>query len=97
MLRRFFLVFVLIASIVGQFPAPGGDEWGALLEKDSSLTGCVSAAIRPSWVTAASSRITEDAWVSVIARFGSSCLSRTSSGGKVRVSTEACQWSRCER
>jgi polar amino acid transport system substrate-binding protein len=33
------------ASIVGQFPAPGGDEWGALLEKDSPLTGCVSKAI----------------------------------------------------
>jgi polar amino acid transport system substrate-binding protein len=33
------------AKIVGQFEAPGGDEWGALLEKDSSLTGCVSAAI----------------------------------------------------
>jgi polar amino acid transport system substrate-binding protein len=33
------------AKIVGQFEAPGGDEWGALLQKDSSLTGCVSAAI----------------------------------------------------
>jgi polar amino acid transport system substrate-binding protein len=33
------------ASIVGQFPAPGGDEWGALLEKDSPLTACVSYAI----------------------------------------------------
>jgi polar amino acid transport system substrate-binding protein len=33
------------ATIVGQFPAPGGDEWGALLEKDSPLTGCVSKAI----------------------------------------------------
>jgi polar amino acid transport system substrate-binding protein len=32
-------------KIVGQFEAPGGDEWGALLEKDSALTGCVSAAI----------------------------------------------------
>jgi len=32
-------------EIVGQFEAPGGDEWGALLEKDSALTGCVSAAI----------------------------------------------------
>ena len=32
-------------KIVGQFEAPGGDEWGALLEKNSSLTGCVSAAI----------------------------------------------------
>jgi len=33
------------ATIVGEFPAPGGDEWGALLAKDSSLTACVSAAI----------------------------------------------------
>jgi len=32
-------------EIVGQFEAPGGDEWGALLEKGSPLTGCVSAAI----------------------------------------------------
>jgi polar amino acid transport system substrate-binding protein len=34
------------AKIVGQFAAPGGDEWGALLEKDSELTDCVSQAIR---------------------------------------------------
>ena len=33
------------ATIVGQFEAPGGDEWGALLEKDSPLTACVSQAI----------------------------------------------------
>jgi polar amino acid transport system substrate-binding protein len=33
------------ASVVGQFEAPGGDEWGALLEKDSPLTGCVNQAI----------------------------------------------------
>jgi polar amino acid transport system substrate-binding protein len=33
------------AKIVGQFEAPGGDEWGALLEKDSPLTPCVSKAI----------------------------------------------------
>jgi polar amino acid transport system substrate-binding protein len=33
------------ASIVGQFSAPGGDEWGALLERDSPLTACVSFAI----------------------------------------------------
>ena len=32
-------------TIVGEFPAPGGDEWGALLAKDSSLTACVSAAV----------------------------------------------------
>lgn len=33
------------STIVGQFAAPGGDEWGALLEKDSPLTDCVSQAI----------------------------------------------------
>ena len=41
----FFLTAVQIpeATTVGEFPAPGGDEWGALLKKDSPLTGCVSA------------------------------------------------------
>jgi polar amino acid transport system substrate-binding protein len=33
------------AGIVGQFSAPGGDQWGALLAKDSSLTPCVDMAI----------------------------------------------------
>jgi polar amino acid transport system substrate-binding protein len=33
------------ATIVGQFSAPGGDRWGALLAKGSSITGCVSQAI----------------------------------------------------
>lgn len=33
------------ATVVGQFSAPGGDQWGALLEKDSGLTGCVSQAV----------------------------------------------------
>lgn len=33
------------ASVVGQFEAPGGDEWGALLGKDSPLTPCVNEAI----------------------------------------------------
>jgi polar amino acid transport system substrate-binding protein len=33
------------ATVVGQFSAPGGDQWGALLEKDSQLTACVSAAV----------------------------------------------------
>jgi polar amino acid transport system substrate-binding protein len=33
------------ASVIGQFSAPGGDTWGALLEKDSPLTACVSKAI----------------------------------------------------
>ena len=33
------------AKVVGQFEAPGGDEWGALLEKGSPLTPCVDEAI----------------------------------------------------
>jgi polar amino acid transport system substrate-binding protein len=33
------------SKIVGQFEAPGGDAWGALLEKDSGLTDCVNEAI----------------------------------------------------
>lgn len=38
-------VQVPVATVVGQFSAPGGDQWGALLEKDSELTGCVSEAV----------------------------------------------------
>jgi polar amino acid transport system substrate-binding protein len=33
------------ATVVGQFSAPGGDQWGALLERESPLTGCVSEAV----------------------------------------------------
>jgi polar amino acid transport system substrate-binding protein len=33
------------SKIVGQFEAPGGDSWGALLEKGSKLTPCVSKAV----------------------------------------------------
>jgi polar amino acid transport system substrate-binding protein len=33
------------AKVVGQFSVPGGDQWGALLEKGSELTPCVSQAI----------------------------------------------------
>lgn len=33
------------ATVVGQFSAPGGDQWGALLERESELTGCVSEAV----------------------------------------------------
>lgn len=33
------------ATVVGQFEAPGGDQWGALLAKGSALTGCVSEAV----------------------------------------------------
>lgn len=33
------------ATVVGQFGSGSGESWGALLPKDSSLTGCVSEAI----------------------------------------------------
>jgi polar amino acid transport system substrate-binding protein len=32
-------------TIVGQFDAPGGDDWGVVLQKDSELTPCVDQAI----------------------------------------------------
>jgi polar amino acid transport system substrate-binding protein len=43
----FFLTAAQVqsAKIVGQFSAPGGDRWGALLQKGSPLTKCVSTAI----------------------------------------------------
>ena len=33
------------SKLVGQFSAPGGDDWGAVLEKGSPLTECVSQAV----------------------------------------------------
>src|SRR4051794_331409 len=43
----FFLTAAQVpsAKIVGQFNAPGGDRWGALLQKGSPLTACVNKAI----------------------------------------------------
>ena len=43
----FFLTAAQVptAKIVGQFSAPGGDTWGALLQKGSPLTECVNKAI----------------------------------------------------
>jgi polar amino acid transport system substrate-binding protein len=47
------------ATVVGQFSAPGGDTWGALLEKDSSLTACVDEAITKLRDSGELDRITE--------------------------------------
>ncbi len=43
----FYLTAVQVpdGEIVGSFPAPGGDKWGALLQKGSPITDCVSAAV----------------------------------------------------
>ena len=55
------------ATIVGQFSAPGGDQWGALLAKDSPLTGCVSQAIDELRSSGELGQIT-DRWMSQAAR-----------------------------
>ncbi len=55
------------ATIVGQFPAPGGDRWGALLAKGSSLTGCVSHAIDELRSSGDLGKI-EDRWMSKAAQ-----------------------------
>ncbi len=43
----FYLTSVEIENgkIVGQFSAPGGDQWGLLLQKDSPLTTCLDQAL----------------------------------------------------
>ena len=43
----FYLTAAVVpkAKIVGQFDAPGGDDWGLLLAKDSPLTDCVNQAV----------------------------------------------------
>lgn len=51
------------ATVVGQFSAPGGDQWGALLEKDSPLTACVSEAIEELESSGELQKIT-DRWMS---------------------------------
>jgi polar amino acid transport system substrate-binding protein len=64
----FFLTAVQVpqGTIVGQFSAPGGDEWGALLEKDSPLTACVSQAIDDLRDSDELQKI-EDRWMSQVA------------------------------
>ncbi|MFN8161114.1 MAG: ABC transporter substrate-binding protein [Solirubrobacterales bacterium] len=56
-------VQVPTAKVVGQFPAPGGDQWGALLAKDSPLTACVSTAIEDLKANGQLQQIT-DKWMS---------------------------------
>lgn len=51
------------SSILGQFDAPGGDQWGAVLAKGSSLTDCVSWAIDDLEKTGELQRI-NDRWLS---------------------------------
>jgi polar amino acid transport system substrate-binding protein len=55
------------AKIVGQFSAPGGDQWGALLAKDSPLTACVSRAIEDLRASGELGKIT-NRWMSQAAK-----------------------------
>jgi polar amino acid transport system substrate-binding protein len=55
------------ATIVGQFSAPGGDQWGALLAKGSPLTACVSRAIGELRSSGELAEI-EDRWMSQAAK-----------------------------
>jgi polar amino acid transport system substrate-binding protein len=50
------------AKIVGQFDAPGGDDWGVVLEKDSELTPCVNKALEELKSSGELERIT-DKWM----------------------------------
>ncbi|WP_217913204.1 ABC transporter substrate-binding protein [Miltoncostaea marina] len=47
------------STVVGQFAAPGGDDWGAVLAKGSPLTSCVSQAIADMRESGELGRITE--------------------------------------
>jgi polar amino acid transport system substrate-binding protein len=51
------------ATVVGQFGGATGEEWGALLAKDSSLTSCVSQAIEELESSGELEKITER-WMS---------------------------------
>jgi polar amino acid transport system substrate-binding protein len=54
------------ARIVGQFEAPGGDNWGALLAKDSKLTPCVTRAVQQLRASGELARITKQ-WMGAAA------------------------------
>jgi polar amino acid transport system substrate-binding protein len=50
------------AKITGQFDAPGGDDWGVVLAKDSELTPCVNKALEQLKSSGELKRIT-DKWM----------------------------------
>jgi polar amino acid transport system substrate-binding protein len=58
----FFLTAAEIpeAKITGQFAAPGGDDWGLVLAKDSELTPCVDKAIEELKSSGELERITDE-------------------------------------
>jgi polar amino acid transport system substrate-binding protein len=50
------------SKLVGQFAAPGGDDWGAVLQKDSPLTACVTQAVDTLRESGELQRITDE-WI----------------------------------
>jgi polar amino acid transport system substrate-binding protein len=50
------------SKLVGQFSAPGGDDWGAVLEKGSPLTPCVTQAVDTLRESGELQQITEE-WI----------------------------------
>ncbi len=50
------------STVVGQFPAPGGDNWGVVLAKDSTLTVCVDQALGAMRASGELDSITEE-WI----------------------------------
>lgn len=48
------------ATITGQFDAPGGDDWGLVLQKDSELTPCVDQALAALESSGELGRITDE-------------------------------------
>jgi polar amino acid transport system substrate-binding protein len=50
------------SKVVGQFPAPGGDDWGVVLAKGSRLTPCVDEALGAMRASGELDQITEQ-WI----------------------------------
>ena len=50
------------SKVVGQFPAPGGDDWGVVLAKGSRLTPCVNEALGAMRASGELDQITEQ-WI----------------------------------
>ncbi len=50
------------SKVVGQFPAPGGDDWGVVLAKGSRLTPCVNQALGGMRASGELEQITEQ-WI----------------------------------
>lgn len=50
------------SKVVGQFPAPGGDDWGVVLAQDSRLTTCVDQALGAMRASGELEQITDE-WI----------------------------------